>query len=560
MIHPLLSRQLRKAGVSAEVPPTDAPAWHNLLDAIHRAYTQADQDRSLLERSLELSSAEMRELYNTLTRHNDHLERVVAERTAELEAARARDRIRLDELETLVQDRTAELRHAALHDKLTGLPNRALFHDRLHQAIQRRRRIEDLRFSVLFIDFDRFKVVNDSLGHEYGDRLLRAIAERITSALRVTDTVCRPEESQVTAARLGGDEFCVLLEELKRDTDASIVASRLLAELSRPYSLGDTSVVVTASIGITHSSLGYQSAEDMLRDADIAMYRAKHLGKAQFVVFDRAMHRMAMRRLVMENDIRLAIEREQLYVVYQPIVSLETGRVLGAEALCRWRHPEYGEIPPADFIPLAEETDAIAPIGEWVLRTAVAQFDRWRREPNARNLEYISVNVSPGQLLRDSFLRLVCEIIEDGLIEPGALLLEITETMLMQNPDVAKETIRVIRELGISVYLDDFGSGYSSLGLLHDFRLDGVKLDRRFLESASSARRAAACIHAVVSLGQSLSMGVIAEGIESLEQVALLQSIGCERGQGYLFSRPVAPDELPFLIEQIAVTGASTAL
>lgn len=472
------------------------------------------------------------------------LETTLRVRTHELEVVRQRGRMRMDELEVLVQERTAELRRAAMHDSLTGLPNRAMFHDRLQHAISRSARHPGHLFSVLFIDFDRFKVINDSLGHEFGDLLLVAIAERLGATLRACERL-HDDDLNATAARLGGDEFCVLLEGIRTEADAVAVANRLLSAFAEPHTIHGRSVVSTASIGITHSSVGYSSAESVLRDADNAMYRAKHLGKARFAIFDPTMHEQAMRRLVFENDIHAALTRNEMKLVYQPIVSLTTGELVGAEALLRWHHPERGVISPMDFIPLAEETGAITQLGEWVLRQGAEQLRAWGQQTH-HHPPTLSVNVSRYQLAEPGFISRCADLLAETAIDPALLTLELTETTLTRDPAQARRVIDAIRGLGARVVLDDFGSGYSSLGSLQDFPLDGLKLDRSFLQQQSdSARRTAACIHSVITLARDLEMDLVAEGVESLEQVALLQALGCERAQGYLFGRPVDVGQLP---------------
>ncbi|HMO26009.1 MAG TPA: EAL domain-containing protein [Tepidisphaeraceae bacterium] len=479
-----------------------------------------------------------------LRARSHELEATLRVRTQELEMIRQRGRVRMDELEVLVQQRTAELRRAAMHDSLTGLPNRATFHDRLQHAISRRARNPGEPFSVLFIDFDRFKVINDSLGHEFGDKLLIAIAERLRATLRECQRLSG-EELTTTAARLGGDEFCVLLEGIRHEDDAVAVANRLLDAFAKPHVLAGRSVVSTASIGIAHSSVGYSSAESVLRDADNAMYRAKQSGKARFAIFDPTMHEQAMRRLIFENDIHAALARSEMRLVYQPIVSLTSGDLVGAEALLRWHHPERGIISPIDFIPLAEETGAILPLGEWVLRQGMRQLRAWGQQTQHRP-PTLSVNVSRCQLVEPGFADRIADLLAETVVDPAMLTLELTESTLTRDPAQARRMIDAIRGLGVRVVLDDFGSGYSSLGSLQDFPLDGLKLDRSFLQQQSdSARRTAACIHSVITLARDLEMDLVAEGVESLEQVALLQALGCERAQGYLFGRPVEVGQLP---------------
>lgn len=490
-----------------------------------------------LARSLQERDA----LYRRAQMRTEELESLVRVRTSELEAARARNRVRLDELERVVEERTRELRKNAMTDRLTGLPNRAMLCDRMISMLARRDRDAHCEFALLFIDFDRFKVINDSLGHKYGDKLLTAISERLMRELRASDVVGQIEP---LAARLGGDEFCILLESIPNIAAAEAVASRLVMALSQPYHLNGHEVVSTPSIGITTSQLQYASAEDMLRDADIAMYRAKHDGRARYVVFDRSMHEDAMKRQMLESSLPGAASRNELLAYYQPIVSLNDGSVTGVETLLRWNNPKCGMVPPNDFIPLAEETRDIIPIGEWVLRTACKQLAQW--EDQLRDAApYVSVNASRIQLTHEAFVRQLREAMTAIPFKPDRLVIEVTETALMQNPQAAERTLHAIRELGVQIFLDDFGSGFSSLGNLQRFPLNGIKLDRSFLDRSTVNRRSAAIIHSTVTLARDLNMNLIAEGVESLEHVALLQAIGCESAQGYLFSRPQPASEIP---------------
>jgi diguanylate cyclase len=490
--------------------------------------------RALRERDALLQRARMR---------TDELEAIVRVRTSELNAARERDRLRMSELESAVQQRTAELAKSALTDRLTGLPNRAMLCDRT-TALLKHTGAEAIPFTMLFIDFDRFKVINDSLGHHYGDRLLVNISQRLTHALRSSDTIARANDITSIATRLGGDEFCILLERVDDTAVAKAIADRLLAVLSMPYDLDGHPVTCTPSIGITTSSLGYRTAEEMLRDADIAMYRAKHQGRAQCVVFDRSMHDDAIRRQKLEHALPGVVERGELHAFYQPIVSLTDGSVRGCETLLRWDHPEFGWVSPADFIPLAEETREILAIGEWVLRAACGQLAAWQREFGEAS-PYVSVNASRIQLGHGSFIDQLRRVMTEIPFRPERLVIEVTETALMDNPAAAERTLVAVRDLGVKVYLDDFGAGFSSLANVQRFALNGMKLDRCFLDLKSANRRAAAVIHSTMTLARDLEMDLIAEGVESLEQVALLQAIGCESAQGYLFARPSPAAEIP---------------
>ena len=485
--------------------------------------------RSLRERWALLQQARMR---------TNELEKLVAVRTGELEVERSKDKRRMVELEVVVAARTAELRKLALNDRLTGLPNRVQFYDRLLEAIAKQQQKPDYQYAVMFIDFDRFKVINDSLGHEYGDKLLSAISERLSLIIAAPDLVARGSSPLSLAARLGGDEFCVLMEGFSDEKTVLATAEHVLSMLAKPYDLDGRQVSSTSSIGITFSRIGYRSAEDVLRDADTAMYAAKAGGRGKAIVFDPSMHERAMRRLVLENDLRHAIERDELCVWYQPIVSLESRIPVGAEALLRWRHPKHGLISPADFIPLAEETGLIVSIGAWVFEQTCHQLSRFPQ------LRYMSVNVSRRQLSEPEFIAPFDDALTRIRVDPKRLVCEITETALTSEPDAARRSIGQMRERGIAVFLDDFGTGLSSLGSLRRFTFDGIKLDRSFLDQQVFSRHTAAVIHSAITLARDLDMQLIAEGVEFLEQVAMLQALNCEVAQGYLFSRPVPVADL----------------
>jgi len=475
------------------------------------------------------------------------LEQAVAARTAELELARHNELLKMENLVASVERRAEELRKTATHDELTGLPNRTLFHDRLSQALAQAARNPDFQVAVLFIDFDRFKLINDSLGHAAGDSLLKLIAQRLSGVLRATDTVSVASTAS-TAARLGGDEFCLLLSGLRRREDASLVAQRILAELSKPYQVGNRELASTASIGIAVSITGKERAEDLVRDADNAMYRAKAQGKGRFVMFDRAMHQDAMNRLTMESELARTLERNQLRTYFQPIVSLATGEILEVEALVRWFHPERGSIPPGEFIKIAEETGFIEPLGLWVLEEACTNVVRWRKSIASAAGLRVNVNVSNRQLYNAQFPAQVAAVLKKTGLPADALTLEITEHFLMANTDDVHGVLRTLRSLGVRIFLDDFGTGYSSLSMLHTFPLDGLKIDRSFILDSSLRRRFAAIIQTVMNLVYNLNMEGVAEGIESIEHVALLQALGCCKGQGYLFSPPASPDEIERLL------------
>ena len=419
-----------------------------------------------------------------------------------------------------------ELLHNAFHDALTGLPNRALFMESLGRVVQQAKRQDDYFFAVLFLDLDRFKVINDSLGHLLGDQFLIAIASRLEPCLRSTDT----------AARLGGDEFTILLEGIKDFRDAIKVAERIQQELALPVDLNGQEVFTTASIGIALSSTGYDQPDDLLRNADTAMYRAKALGKARYEIFHIDMYATAVARLQLETDLRRAIDRQEFRVYYQPIISLSNGRILGFEALIRWQHPDRGLVSPASFIPMAEETGLIVSIGYWVLRSACCQMQAWRVRFGADSPKKISVNLSFKQFSQPDLMQQIAQILDETGLDACCLELEITESVIMENGLEAVATLSQLRSLGIELSIDDFGTGYSSLGRLHSFPISALKIDRSFVSSMVTYSSNLEITETIVTLAHKLGVYVTAEGIETAEQLALLRALKCELGQGQFFS------------------------
>ncbi len=425
-----------------------------------------------------------------------------------------------------------QLLHNALHDKLTGLANRALFSDRLAQAFARLKRHPTAIFAVLFLDFDRFKNINDSLGHMAGDELLVALARRLEECLRPGDTV----------SRLGGDEFAILLEDVRDQTDATVVAERVQSAMAAPFTLVGQEVFSSASIGIALAHAGYDNPDDLLRDADMAMYRAKSLGKARHEVFDSGMHTRAVALLQLETDLRWAIERREFELHYQPIISLQSGAITGMEALVRWRHPERGLVSPAEFIPVAEETGWIVPIGAWVLETACEQLALWQAELRPDPPLTMSVNLSGKQFSQPNLIPFISEQLAKWNIAPQNLKLEITESAIMENAQAVTERLHTLRALGVQLALDDFGTGYSSLSYLHRFPLDTLKIDRSFVMRMEDGGENREIVRTIVALGLNLGMDVVAEGIEDARQLSDLRALNCKGGQGFFFSRPLPPD------------------
>ncbi|MDF1839202.1 MAG: EAL domain-containing protein, partial [Planctomycetota bacterium] len=434
----------------------------------------------------------------------------------------------------------SDLAEMAHHDRLTGLANRELFVDRLQQTMARARRDERLSFAVLFFDFDRFKVINDSLGHNVGDALLVSIAERFTEELREVDT----------AARFGGDEFVVILDRVENLAGAELVCDRLLSAFARPHSLLGHEVVSTASIGLVMGDDSYVDAASILRDADTAMYQAKTGGRAQYRIFDRAMHSDAVERLNLENDLRNSDMDNEFRLYYQSIVELDSGEIKGFEALVRWEHPTLGLVSPDSFIPIAEETGLIVPLGEWILRTATRQLKVWQKEFGRQGTLFMNVNLARRQLLHPSLKGTLESLIEEFELRTGDVKLEITETTVMDERTDMVPAMEEIRDMGFPLAMDDFGTGHSSLGCLHAFPIDVLKIDRSFINNLGDSREFTAVVQAIVTLAHHLDLEVVAEGVETAGQLAQLHVLGCLYVQGYLFSKPLPPEEAGELLRE----------
>jgi diguanylate cyclase (GGDEF)-like protein/PAS domain S-box-containing protein len=445
----------------------------------------------------------------------------------------------------ITQRKRAEeaLEHSALYDGLTDLPNRSLFADRLHHALIRSLRHSDYKFAVLFIDIDGFKVLNDSLGHSAGDELLIQIARRLTTNFRDSDTLARSaapnsRPSQDGLARLGGDEFTVLLEDVFNPSDAIRVAQRIQTKLGAPFNVKGQEIVMAASIGIALSGSSYSQAEDLLRDAEIAMYRAKQAGKARCEVFDPAMHSTALQRLRLETDLRRGLDNGELLVYYQPIVSLDSGRITGFEALSRWRTAE-GLVPPSEFIPVADETGLILPLNRALLREACQQLQKWQSQFACDPPLTMSVNLAPRQFNQPELPDEIETILRETGINPGTLNFEIMETIAMGDADRALSILTNLKALGVRLSIDDFGTGYSSLSRLPRFPVDALKIDRSFIVNLSSDHESREIVRLIIMIAHSVDLKVVAEGTETKDQIGELRALGCEMAQGYFYSPPV---------------------
>jgi diguanylate cyclase (GGDEF)-like protein len=452
-------------------------------------------------------------------------------------------------LESL-REQEDRLRHAALYDQLTGLANRTLFLDRLQHSIARAQRHSDCHFAVLLLDLDGFKLVNDSLGHLAGDKLLVQVAKRISDCTRETDT----------AARFGGDEFAILLDDLVDPDSPIMVAERINAALKTPFQLDTEEVVVSASIGISLSATGYEHAEDVIRDADTAMYSAKWRGKGAHAIFNVAMHAKVVGRLRTEADLRRALDMGELEAHYQPIVRLDTGQVTAFEALVRWRHPDRGLIAPAEFLPIAEESGLMLPMGRWMLGESCRQLRRWQQSGLAPDGLRVSVNVSNRQFWHGRLLEDVGDCISFAGIRPEDLVLEITEGVIMHDAKLARRMLDELHEMGVGLHIDDFGTGYSSLEALCHLPIDALKIDRSFVAPLGTDRRGTELVRTIVLMGTNLGLDLVAEGIETTDQWEHLKQVGCPHGQGYLFSRPVPGEETDDYLRAASSAPARHAL
>ncbi len=439
----------------------------------------------------------------------------------------------------------AQLLHDALHDSLTGLPNRVLLMDRLELALNQSSRSNGRDFAVLLLDLDRFKMVNDSYGHGIGDQLLMRIARILEDKVRPGDTV----------ARLGGDEFAVVVTGLRTPGEITHLAARMVSACERQLRVSGRDVFTSASIGIALGSRDYQDAEELLRDADIALYRAKAAGRGNYKIFDQRMHARVMGLQQLETELKRALERQEFVIHYQPIVALDKDRIQGFEALLRWRHPDRGLIPPGEFIPVAEETGVIVPLGWWTLRTACRQMQQWRGDfPDYRGMS-LSVNISERQFSEPDMVAVVQRILEETGLPAKDLCLEVTESLLLDHVEAALEKLAQLQRLGVKLHVDDFGTGYSSLSYLQKFSYDSLKIDRSFVRALDGSEDSSAIVKTIIALGRMMRIDVIAEGVESLEQLASLREMKCPQVQGFYFSKPLAQESVPDLLSLDSNSG-----
>lgn len=511
-------------------------SWHDICERL-------PQRQNLLILKKPFDAIEVMQLAYALTekarlaeevaQHVERLEQRILERTSELQRSN-------QELKSQIAQREqaeSNLQHLAFHDTLTGLANRQSLQNNLQASIEQARSNSGDNFAVMFIDVDRFKSINDGLGHEVGDELLRAFSSRIEKTLRMDDLM-NSMRADALAGRLGGDEFVIILKRLRDSFDAAQVAERLLRTLNRPYEIQGQAIHISPSIGVVNYDPRYQLASEMLRDADTAMYEAKLKGGDAFVVFDPSMHTAIQVRLSMEHDLRHAILENQFWLAYQPIWSIQDLSLQGVEALIRWNHPEKGMVRPDLFIPIAEQTKLIVPIGEWVLRESCTQFSKWKRAGLPKSPKYISVNLSRVQLMQPGLIDIVEAILKDAQMQGPELQFEVTESMIMEDPRQACAVIEQLKSLGVRLAIDDFGTGHSSLACLHEFHLDVLKIDRSFVKQMNEGTTHPALLNAIVRLAENLGLECVAEGVEEHDQLKQLGVMGCHRVQGYLLGKP----------------------
>ena len=426
-----------------------------------------------------------------------------------------------------------QLAFAAGHDALTGLTNRPALLDRLTQSLALAKRNENYKFALLFFDLDQFKVINDSLGHMAGDEMLIDISNRLHAVMRSEDVL----------ARLGGDEFVMLLSNVDSVTNAVRVADRVQKLLSEPLDIEGREVFTSASIGVTHSDLGYEAAEEMLRDADTAMYSAKSEGRSCYVVFDKSMHAKALSQLQLESDLRRALDNNEFVLYYQPVIDIKTKQIYGFESLIRWRHPERGMVSPVEFIPIAEDTGLIVKMGKWIYNEACKTLKQWQSSGRYSENLIMNINISTKQFWQDGFVDYIAQGLQEYDLEPSTVTLEVTESVILYNADKATKVFQDLKDLGVNLYIDDFGTGYSSLSYIHKYPIDGLKIDRSFVKDMVEDNKSKELVYTIVMLAKNLYLNVVAEGVETKGQLDYVRIMGCKIVQGYYFSPPVSAEE-----------------
>jgi diguanylate cyclase (GGDEF)-like protein len=514
-------------------------ASHPALDANARALLSELQVRSLVVATMIRADGTVMGALVAVSaspRTWDAAEQILLQDIAELGSTELQLRVALAEREV----REQRLRHDSQHDPLTGLPNRAVFLKRLGDATLRARRGVDGLFAVLFLDLDDFKLVNDSMGHHVGDEVLVQIARRLEACLRGGDIV----------ARLGGDEFAILLERVTDARETAMVAERVQEAIQAPMIISGYDWTATASIGVVLSSSANEQPEYLLRSADMAMYRAKHQGRARYELYDRGQHAQALSRLQTESDLRRAVEREEFVLHYQPLISMSTGAIVGVEALVRWQHFERGLIPPNNFIPVAEETGLIVQIGRWVLRNAIQDMGRLEQDGAAPPDFTLAVNLSAREFSQIDLVRTVADALSASRLAPSRLHLEITESVIFSQQILAMDMVAELKALGVRIHIDDFGTGYSSLSYLQRLPVDAIKIDRSFVRAIEVESRSRHVVQSLVSLARGIGLHAIAEGVSSAGQLEMLRGMQCTYGQGFFFSKPVARDELATLLRR----------
>ncbi len=512
------------------------------LQCLAEAIDHALQHDQPVSHSVE-GPREIRSLTRTILSCVGSLEGRLQERTEAMDKANNNLRLVNMTLKTEMARSQAleeQFRYDAFHDTLTDLPNRQLLLDRLRSSIERSRRNWDYKFAVLFVDLDNFKVVNDSLGHSAGDRLLVEVANRLAACLRSMDTVSRMNTT--TTARLGGDEFVILLEGIQHEREALIAADRVQEQLAAPIEIDGHPVVISASIGIALNDRCAGDGEDLLRNADTAMYRAKQSGKKQHAMFDETMYESARSRLQLENELRAGLSEQRFELFYQPIIRLADGVITGFEALLRWRDASGACRLPADFISIAEETGLIVPIGRWVLTEASRQLGEWREQSVEAKSITMNINISKRQLMERDFAVTLAHIIGESGVDPKSLNLEVTESTVIEVSEHIPGAMHEVKRLGCNLHMDDFGTGYSSLSYLHKFPIDVLKIDRMFVHTMGSNPDYATIVQGIMLMAHNLGMTVVAEGIERRDELAPLIALGCDFGQGYYFAKPLKPE------------------